>query len=309
MNDATYETHLPLRHRRQGKVRDIYEIPAEGDQPSRLLIIATDRLSAYDVVMPTPFPGKGRLLTDISMRWFRWIEGRDFVPHHVISDDAADIPIDDKDRGGLDGRVMICRRAEVVPIECVARGYLAGSGWKEYQKTQSVCGVALPAGLRQCDKLPEPIFTPATKATEGHDENVSIERAGEIVGDALMARLRDLTLRLYTEAAEYAAERGIIIADTKFEFGFAIDDQGRRTDELLLIDEIFTPDSSRFWPMDEYEPGRDQVSFDKQYVRNYLEGRVADGQWDKTPPGPEIPDEVVRNTLRKYEEARDRLFG
>ena len=311
MPTALYRTDLPLPGRRQGKVRDIYELPAEADGRPRLLIVATDRLSAYDVVMPTPFPGKGRLLTSISMKWFRWIEQQSSldISHHVLTTSAADLPVSQAQRIALDGSIMICRRTKVVPIECVARGYLAGSGWKEYQKSGTVCGIRLPAGLKQCDKLPEPIFTPATKEDVGHDENITFEQACDIVGEKLMTRLRRATLDLYKKAHDYAKARGIIIADTKFEFGHAIDAGGKVTDELLLIDEVLTPDSSRFWPLDQYEPGRDQESFDKQYVRNYLETLVAAGQWHKTPPGPEIPQEIVKNTIAKYQEAHDRLFG
>ena len=311
MPKTLYQTNYPLLNRRQGKVRDIYELPAEADGWPRLLIVATDRLSAYDVVMPTAFPGKGRLLTSISMKWFRWIESQPALglTHHVLSTSAEHLPLGNADCLALENSIMICRLSKVVPIECVARGYLAGSGWKEYQKSGTVCGITLPAGLKQCDKLPEPIFTPATKEDVGHDENITFEQACDIVGEKLMTRLRKATLDLYKLAHDYAHERGIIIADTKFEFGHAIDASGNVTDELLLIDEALTPDSSRFWPLDQYEPGRDQQSFDKQYVRNYLETLVASGAWDKTPPGPEIPQEIVVNTIAKYQEAHDRLFG
>ena len=304
-----YQTDVSLPNRRQGKVRDLYDIPGPAGEPDRLLIVASDRLSAFDVVLPTPFPGKGRLLTEISQNWFRWIERQGFIAHHVLSTDPADLPISSDEQAPLRGRIMICRKTRVVPIECVARGYITGSGWKDYQRTGAVCGIKLPEGLRQCDKLPEPIFTPATKATVGHDENISIEEAAASVGTGLMNRLRDLTLEMYSKGADYAAERGIIMADTKFEFGQVLDEAGQPTDELILIDEVLTPDSSRFWPMNQYEPGRDQESFDKQFVRNFLEGIVADGNWDKTPPGPEIPDHIVEQTVAKYEEARERLFG
>ncbi|MCC6909128.1 MAG: phosphoribosylaminoimidazolesuccinocarboxamide synthase [Phycisphaerales bacterium] len=311
MTNALYKTDLPLPNRRQGKVRDIYELPADSAGRPRLLIVATDRLSAYDVVMPTAFPGKGRLLTSISMKWFRWIEKQAplGIKHHVLSTASSDLPVSEADRKALDGSIMVCRRSKVVLIECVARGYITGSGWKEYKKDGTVCGIKLPAGLRQCDKLPEPIFTPATKEDVGHDENITFERACELVGEGLMTRLRKITLDLYKQAHDYAKARGIIIADTKFEFGHAIDAKGNVTDELLLIDEVLTPDSSRFWPLDKYEPGRDQESFDKQYVRNHLETLVAAGKWDKTPPGPEIPADIVRNTIAKYQEAHDKLFS
>ena len=311
MPETVYCTNIALPGRRQGKVRDLYELPPDAAGVPRLLIIATDRLSAYDVVMPTPFPGKGRLLTSISMKWFRWIETQRALglTHHVLSTDPADVPVAAAHRATLDGRIMIGRRTRVVPIECVARGYLAGSGWKEYQKGGTVCGIRLPAGLKQCDELPEPIFTPATKAEVGHDENITFEQACAIVGERLMSRLRRWTLDFYTAAHDYAHQRGIIIADTKFEFGHAVDAGGRATDEVLLIDEALTPDSSRFWPLDRYAPGRDQESFDKQYVRNHLETLVSAGQWNKTPPGPEIPSDIVANTIAKYQEAHDRLFA
>lgn len=258
---AVHQTYLDLPNRRQGKVRDLYDIPStSGGDPERLLIVASDRLSAFDVVMPTPFSGKGALLTDISMNWFRWIEKLGIIGHHVLSTDPNDLTIPEDHRTDLHGRIMICRKTRVVPIECVARGYITGSGWKDYRRTGQVCGIGLPEGMRQCQKISEPIFTPATKATEGHDENISIEEAANAVGRDLMDRLKDLTLEIYTRGAEYAAERGIIMADTKFEFGHVLDANGDPTDELILIDEVLTPDSSRFWPMDKYEVGRDQES-------------------------------------------------
>lgn len=306
---AVYRTDLPLPDRREGKVRDVYRIPATDRLDAGLLIVATDRVSAFDVVLPTPVPGKGRLLTDISTQWFTFVRERNIVADHLLSTDPADIPgLNDHQRRQIEGRMMLGRACQVVPIECVVRGYLAGSGWTEYQTSQTVCGIKLPAGLQQCDRLPEPIFTPATKADVGHDENIDFARASGIAGDDVMHRLRDISLRLYTEAAEHAESRGIILADTKFEFGYALDRAGNVTDELLLIDEILTPDSSRFWPADEYQPGRDQDSFDKQYVRNYLLGLVKTGTWAKEPPGPELPADIVRNTLARYEEARHRLF-
>ena len=278
---------------RRGKVRDIYDL---GDE---ILLVATDRISAYDVVLPTAIPGKGVMLTSISKFWFEFFG--DSVRHHLIEVvDQTTPPGMEQHLEQLRGRTMRCKKTEVVPIECVVRGYLAGSGWKDYQRTGAVCGVALPAGMRQCEKLPQPIFTPATKATEGHDENISFERACEIVGKETMTLLRDRSLDLYTRAADHARQRGLILADTKFEWG-------KRDGEYLLIDEVLTPDSSRFWPADKYEPGRDQESFDKQYVRNYLTTLVEAGKWDKTPPGPELPPEIVKNTAAKYREAVTRL--
>lgn len=286
--EALVETQLPGLTVRRGKVRDVYDL---GDE---VLLVATDRISAYDVVLPTPIPGKGAMLTRISKFWFDWL-GRS-VPHHlieVILDEAPAGLAEHMDQ--LRGRTMRCRKTEVVPIEFVARGYLAGSGWKDYCKTGAVCGLKLPAGLKQCQQLPEVIFTPATKAEEGHDENISFERACELVGTDTMTLLRDRSLDIYKRAAAYAGQRRIIIADTKFEWG-------KLGDEYLLIDEVLTPDSSRFWPADQYEAGRDQDSVDKQYVRNYLTTLVEAGTWDKTPPGPELPEEIVRNTAAKYAE-------
>jgi len=280
---------------RRGKVRDVYDL---GDE---ILLVATDRISAYDVVLPTPIPTKGVLLTQISRFWFGFFDAD--VPHHLIE------VIDDRAPRGLEahlaelrGRTMRCKKTKVVPIECVVRGYLAGSGWSDYRKTGGVCGVKLPSGLRQCERLPEPIFTPATKQESGHDENISFEQACELVGKPCMTLLRDRSIDLYNRAAEYARRKGIIIADTKFEWG-SLDG------EYLLIDEVLTPDSSRFWPADAYEPGRDQDSFDKQYVRNYLTTLVEAGKWNKTPPGPELPPDVVANTAAKYREAVERLSG
>jgi phosphoribosylaminoimidazole-succinocarboxamide synthase len=287
------QSHLPNYPVRRGKVRDVYDL---GDE---ILLVATDRISAYDVVLPTPIPGKGAMLTHISEFWFNFFNGS--VPHHLIEVVRGRAPKGLADHlHVLSGRTMRCRKTRVVPIECVVRGYLAGSGWKDYQKTGAVCGVQLPPGLRQCDALPEPIFTPATEAETGHDENISFEEARKTSGDKVMTLLRDRSLDLYSRAAEYARQRGIIIADTKFEWG-------ERDGEYLLIDEVLTPDSSRFWPAEKYEPGRDQESFDKQYVRNYLTTLVDAGRWDKTPPGPELPPEVVANTAAKYKEAVTRL--
>jgi phosphoribosylaminoimidazole-succinocarboxamide synthase len=287
------QTKLASYPLRRGKVRDIYDL---GDE---VLLVATDRISAYDVVLPTPIPGKGEMLTRISKFWFERFAS--VVPHHLIEVLGEHMP-----RGleayadQLRGRTMRCRKCQVVPIECVVRGYLAGSGWGEYQKTGRVCGIELPPGLRQCDQLPAPIFTPATKEEQGHDENISFERACEIAGGDTMELLRRRSIDLYQRAAEYARTRGIIIADTKVEWG-------RRGDDLLLIDEVLTPDSSRFWPADDYQPGRDQNSFDKQYVRNYLSELCAAGRWDKTPPGPELPEHIARNTAARYREVVERL--
>jgi len=302
--DAVFETHLPLHGRRQGKVRDVYELPATPGHAPQLLVVATDRISAFDVVMPTPVPGKGQLLTTISVGWFRFLRSLGIVTDHLVSTDVSAIAgLDGTQRAMLAGRSMVCRAARVVQVECVARGYLAGSGWQEYQASGTACGIPLPAGLRQCERLPEPIFTPATKAAEGHDENISFERMCDAVGGDLAARLRDLTLRIYGAAAEHARGRGLILADTKFEFGFALGADGTPTGELMLVDEVLTPDSSRYWPMQGYAPGRDQPSFDKQYLRNWLLAEVAAGRWHKEPPGPELPAEVLKETRAKYEEA------
>ncbi|MGC1106147.1 MAG: phosphoribosylaminoimidazolesuccinocarboxamide synthase [Candidatus Acidiferrales bacterium] len=273
----------------RGKVRDIYDL---GD---RLLIVATDRLSAFDVILPTPIPDKGRVLTQLSLFWFDKLNG--MVPHHVIN--ATDFSGDLAPHAEtLRGRSMIVRRTQPVPIECVARGYISGSGWKDYRATGKICGIPLPAGLKESDRLPEPIFTPATKATTGHDENISFEETASQIGGDLAGRLRDITLEVYRRASEFAVERGIIIADTKLEFGI---DRG----ELVWIDEALTPDSSRFWPADSYEPGKTQPSFDKQYVRDYLE-RIG---WSKQPPAPALPADVVDATRAKYREAYKRLTG
>ena len=296
------QTDLPLPGRRQGKVRDIYEATL-ADGTEALVIVATDRISAFDVVMANGIPGKGVVLTQISRFWFERFSG--LVPHHLLSTDPADIPgLSDEERAQLRGHVMIGRKAKVVPVECIVRGYLTGSGFKDYQKTGTVCGVALPPGLVNSAKIEQPIFTPSTKAESGHDENVSFEEACVQVGKRLMQRLRDLSLRIYAEARDHAAARGIIIADTKFEFGIPAG-----SDEPILIDEMLTPDSSRFWPAAEYEPGREQNSLDKQYVRNYLETLVAAGTWDKTPPGPTLPDEVVQRTIEIYRRAHRMLTG
>ena len=278
-----------LNLRARGKVRDIYEL---GDQ---LLIVATDRLSAFDVVLPTPIPDKGRVLTQLSLYWFEKLAS--LVPNHVISASnftGALAPYAD----ALKGRAMLVRRTEPVPIECVVRGYISGSGWKDYQKTGSICGIALPSGLRESDRLPEPIFTPSTKATTGHDENISFDETVVRIGRPLAEKLRDTSLAIYKSAAEFASARGIIIADTKFEFGLV-------GDELIWIDEALTPDSSRFWPGSLYMPGKPQPSFDKQYVRDYLE-KIS---WNKQPPAPALPPDVVAATTDKYREAYQRVTG
>ncbi len=303
--EPVFATTLNLPGRRQGKVRDIYELPGT---PPRVLIVASDRISAFDVVMPTPIAGKGILLTEISTFWFHFIAKRGLSKTHLVSTNERDIPAN-AFKGispeQLRGRVTIGKKCSVVPIECVVRGYLEGSGWKDYQATGSVCGVKLPAGLRQCDKLPQPIFTPATKAPQGqHDENISFERACQEVGKELMTTLRDRSIAIYAAAAEFARSRGIIIADTKFEFGL----EGNSKDPIL-IDEAMTPDSSRFWPLDGYQPGRAQKSFDKQFLREYLQELVDRGQWNKQAPGPVLPEAIVKGTLAKYAEARDRLCG
>jgi phosphoribosylaminoimidazole-succinocarboxamide synthase len=315
------ESRLGLPLVRRGKVRDVYDLPSD---PTRegpgagggLLIVASDRISAFDVVMPTPITGKGRLLTEISTYWLPFIESRGLSQTHLLSVDVGDIPPVAFDQGSttreaLRGRVMIGRRCRVIPIECVVRGYLEGSGWKDYVATGSVCGVRLPPGLRQCDRLPEPVFTPATKEDLGkHDENISFERACELVGPDLMSTLRERTLAIYRAAAAHALEKGIIIADTKFEFGLPVDASGRvLSEDPIVIDEALTPDSSRFWPASEYTPGRAQKSFDKQYLREYLQSLVDAGSWDKQAPGPALPPEVVSRTVAKYREARDRLVG
>ncbi|HCD32840.1 MAG TPA: phosphoribosylaminoimidazolesuccinocarboxamide synthase [Phycisphaerales bacterium] len=298
------KSDLPLPGRRQGKVRDIYQAQLN-DATDVLLIIASDRLSAFDVVMPNGIAGKGIVLTQISKFWFDMIKDKmsDQVTHHLIATDASEVSgLTDEQKAQLKGRVMVGKRAKVIPIECVVRGYITGSGWKEYKQVGSVCCVALPEGLKQCDKLPEPIFTPTTK-DDVHDEAITFEQGCEMVGSDLMTKIRDLSLSIYKMAHDYAAERGIILADTKFEFGTTEDGS------ILLIDEVLTPDSSRFWPADDYEPGRDQASFDKQIVRNYLQELCDDGKWDKQNPGPVLPDEVINKTKSKYLEAYKLLTG
>lgn len=301
---TVFQTDLNLPVTR-GKVRDVYSLDDD-----RVLLVASDRLSAFDVVLPTPIPGKGRLLTEIAGFWFRFIEDRGLCRSFLLSTRAGDIP-DAAFEGAtttpadLKGRITIGTRCRVLPIECVVRGFLEGSGWNEYQKRGSVSGITLPKGLARCDKLPEPIFTPATKAAQGeHDENIDQRAAAALVGAETLARVRELSLSIYNQASAYALDRGIIIADTKFEFGHRVD-----TGELVIVDEALTPDSSRFWPASSYQPGRPQPSFDKQFVREYLSDLVERGAWDKTEPGPHLPSYVVDGTVARYEEARDRLLG
>jgi len=289
MKDAVSQTSLSGLPVRRGKVRDIYDL---GDQ---LLMVSTDRISAFDWVLPTPIPDKGRVLTQISAFWFDHLDAE----NHLLSLDVAGAPLsDDAPRDVLAGRSMLVRKCQVVPIECVVRGYLDGSGWKEYQQAGQVCGIPLPPGLQQCSQLQQPIFTPATKEETGHDINISFERMVEIVGAETAEELRRRSIEIYLRGAEYARSKGIIIADTKFEWGWA---DGR----LILIDEVLTPDSSRFWPADLYEPGHGQPSFDKQFVRDYLSSTG----WDKNSPPPELPAEIVDKTREKYIEAYERLTG
>jgi phosphoribosylaminoimidazole-succinocarboxamide synthase len=285
-------TELPgIEKHAQGKVRDVYQVDG------RLLIVATDRISAFDYILPTGIPDKGRVLTQLSIFWFDFL--RDATPTHFLTANVDEYPAAlGQFRDQLEGRSMLVKRAQMVEIECVARGYLAGSGWKEYQAQGTVCGIPLPAGLRESDRLPAPIFTPSTKAQTGHDENISFETMCGLVGAELGARLRDLTLRIYSRAAAYAETKGVIIADTKFEFGFV-------AGELVLGDEVLTPDSSRFWPAESYRPGGPQFSYDKQYVRDYLESI----HWDKQPPAPPLPAEVSGKTGEKYRQAYHVLTG
>ena len=283
------DSAIPGMTPRRGKVRDVYDF---GD---RLLFVATDRISAFDYVLPNAIPRKGEVLTRLSQFWFDLLG----VPHHFISDDPQQLPLPaGTDVTSLRGRSMVVRRTDVIPIECVARGYLSGSGWKEYQQSGTVCGIPLPAGLQESSRLPAPIFTPATKAETGHDENISFERTSELIGQALAEQLRELTLSIYQRGCQHAAAKGIIIADTKFEFGI-------RDGQVILIDEVMTPDSSRFWPADLWQPGRGQASFDKQFVRDWL---LSSG-WDRNSPPPQLPDDVVQRTSARYIEAWQRLPG
>jgi phosphoribosylaminoimidazole-succinocarboxamide synthase len=287
------QTDLPgITLKARGKVRDIYQIDAE-----TLLFVATDRISAFDCVMPNGIPDKGRLLTQMSLFWFDLLSP--LVPNHLLTANFPDYsqqlqPFADQ----LNGRSMLVKRAQIFPVECVARGYVVGSGWKDYQRTGAICGIQLPAGLLECSPLPEPIFTPATKAETGHDENISFDQVVESVGEQTALRLRELTIKIYAKARDYAASRGIILADTKFEFGL-IDGQ------ITLADEVLTPDSSRYWPVDSYRAGQSQPSFDKQFVREYLETL----SWNKQPPAPALPEEVVAQTRLKYLDAYQRLTG
>ena len=306
------ETSLDgLTLHRRGKVRDVYDVTLPSGDLA-LLIVATDRISAFDYVLGSGIPDKGKVLTQLSGFWFERMG--DLVPHHLVSLDVDQFPEPARRHADvLRGRTMLARRTEPIPVECVARGYLSGSGWKEYRQSGSVCGVTLPAGLRESDRLPEPIFTPATKADTGHDINISEQEAGRIVGVDLIARLKALTLEIYRRGCEHAESKGIIIADTKFEFGLAPASPSRRSakvegaeaDEIVLIDEVLTPDSSRFWPAAQYEPGHGQPSFDKQFVRDYLE----EIRWNKQPPVPSLPDEVIQRTREKYVDAFRVLSG
>ena len=292
-NDILLNSNFPgLELYASGKVRDVYRVGSDA-----LLFLASDRISAFDYILATGIPNKGRVLTQLSLFWFEFLQ--DICPNHLLTANADEYPEPARRYAPvLRGRSMLVTKAEMVPVECVARGYLSGSGWKEYQQSGTVCGIRLPAGLRESDKLPEPIFTPATKAVTGHDENISFEQMAGLVGKETSELLRDLTLRLYTKAADYARSRGIIIADTKFEFG-------RTTKGVTLADEVLTPDSSRFWPADKYVPGKPQESYDKQYVRDYLESI----RWNKQPPAPPLPPAVQQRTSEKYLEAYRRLTG
>lgn len=291
--DAVYQTDIhSLTKINQGKVRDIYDIDDE-----HMLIVTTDRLSAFDVILPDPVPGKGIVLTEVSNFWFHRFSQR--IPNHLTDISLQEVINDANELAQLQGRSIVVKKLRPLPVEAVARGYLIGSGWKDYQATGSICGINLPAGLQQAEQLPEPIFTPATKAAVGdHDENIDFSSTEELVGTELAKQIREITLGIYQDAVEYARSRGIIIADTKLEFGLD------KNDQLVLIDEVLTPDSSRFWPADSYRVGISPPSFDKQYVRDYLETL----DWDKKDPGPRLPEEVIRNTAAKYNEARDRLL-
>jgi phosphoribosylaminoimidazole-succinocarboxamide synthase len=293
LDSVLLQTDFPdLKLFASGKVRDVYELGSD-----HLLFVATDRISAFDYVLATGIPHKGSVLTQLSLFWFDFL--KDVVPNHLVSADVKHYPKEaQKYADQLRGRSMLVRRAEMFPVECVVRGYLSGSGWKEYKASGSVCGIKLPAGLRESDQLPEPIFTPATKATTGHDENISFEQMSKLVDPEDARQLRDLSLAVYKKAADFARQKGIIIADTKFEFG-------RTAAGITLADEVLTPDSSRFWPADKYEPGMSQQSFDKQYVRDYLE----EIRWNKQPPAPALPAEVARRTSEKYVESFKRLTG
>jgi len=294
MLETLYEStlkSLPLLAR--GKVRDVYGV---GDD--YLLMVTTDRLSAFDVVLPDPIPGKGAVLTAVSDFWFR--RTQDIIANHLTDLTLAEVLPDQRERAEVEGRAIVTKKLRALPVEAIVRGYLIGSGWKDYQQTGKVCGIQLPAGLQMADKLPEAVFTPSTKADAGeHDENIDFEKTRKLLGDALAQQVRDVSLKIYSSCAAYALQRGIIIADTKFEFGLDSDDR------LVLIDEVLTPDSSRFWPAASYQPGSSPASFDKQFVRDYLETL----DWDKTPPGPALPADVIEKTAEKYREAQTRLTG
>jgi len=305
---SVISTDLPLLGRRQGKVRDLYDLPPLQGAAPRLLVIASDRVSAFDVVMPTPIPNKGQLLTRISLEWFRFIRSQHIVADHLLSADPCDAPgLGEADRQMLLGRCMICRSVRIVPIECVVRGWLAGSGWQEYQQHGSVCGVDLPPGLRKFDRLPEPIFTPAFKCAAGHDENCTFEQASTRVGLHVMQRLQSLSIALYNAAEARSRERGLVLADTKFEFGFALNDSGEPTDELLLADEVLTPDSSRYWLAESVGLPHEPASLDKQFLRDWLLAHEAAGLWNRQAPGPILPQEIVRLTRDRYERAAEML--
>jgi phosphoribosylaminoimidazole-succinocarboxamide synthase len=293
-NALLFESKLPsLTYLHRGKVRDLYAVGED-----KLLVVQTDRLSAFDVILPTPVPGKGRVLTALSAFWFTKLAH--VIPNHLTGIDPESVVADERERKQIAGRAFVVKRLKPLPIEAVVRGYIAGSGWKEYKKTQTICGIELAAGLQEAEKLPQPIFTPSTKAAAGtHDENITFAEVERLVGPELAARVRDAAIALYSEAAEYAARHGIIIADTKFEFG--LDDKG----ELYLIDEALTPDSSRFWPAGEYRPGANPPSFDKQFVRDWLEAQ----HWNKQPPAPALPPEILAVTAEKYQDALHLLTG
>jgi phosphoribosylaminoimidazole-succinocarboxamide synthase len=285
------ETNLPLKTFKKGKVRDVYEAN------DKLVLIVTDRISAFDFVLTEPIPNKGICLTQISKFWFDYF--KDTIPSHVVSADISDFPADLQSyKDLLDGRSMLVKKAKVIPIECIVRGYISGSAWKSYQKDGTVCGIKLPSGLQESAKFDEPLFTPSTKAESGHDINISYEKMIELIGEEDAEKIKDLSLKIYKEGAKYALEKGIIIADTKFEFG-------KIGDEIILVDEILTPDSSRFWPADLYEPGKSQPSFDKQYVRDYLSSTG----WDKNSNPPHLPDDVISETQNKYQEAYEKITG
>lgn len=313
----TESLSLPFEHLYAGKVREIYRLPQAESAVPGVALIASDRISAFDVIMPTPIPLKGELLTRIAMHWFAFIESRDLASTHLLARNTSetatmliDLGLDPTTANAIAPRTTLGRSCEVVPVECVVRGYLDGSGWKEYLQSSAVCGVPLPSGLQRGSKLPDPIFTPATKAQFGeHDENISFDQACNLVGEDVMRTLRENSINIYTQAHEHAASRGVILADTKFEFGFPLDHEGERVgDEPIIVDEALTPDSSRYWPAETWSPGGAQSSFDKQFLRDYLESLTANGDWDKQDPGPELPADVVSGTFERYERALQLLF-